>query len=242
MKQTVCFFTVTCVRDYEHLLGGIEHHAEMGLHLVLDTTPVEKAVKFTKLPDSVIWIHEPVFGEGWANFRLRSAVERAMRKARALPVDVLVYLDSDEFFTKDSADLLFQWGVTAMVETLTLHWRKDGNPWAYEESEWHRRVWPRLADVKIAENMAWQAHPKYNGNPEHHPVPVPPSGLQVLRVYGNFHHHFHYSVGLKAGDEESAVATIAGWPDRGVIAPQVPWPERLALWRDTGVLPSESFR
>jgi len=242
MKPTVCFFTVTCAPDYEYLLGAIEHHAEIGLHLVLDTTPTEQALKFTKLPDSVIWIHEPVFGSGWANFRLRSATERAMRKAKALPVDVLVYLDSDEFFTKDSEDLLFPWGVNAMVETLSLHWRKDEKPWIYGESEWHRRVWPRSADVQIAENTAWREHPKYNGNLEHHPVPMPSLSLQLIRVYGHFHHHLHYAIGLKADDEESALSTISGWPDHGMPAAPVPWPKKLALWRDSGVLPSESFR
>lgn len=242
MKPTVCFFTVTCAMDYEYLLGAIEHHAEMGLHLVLDTTPAEKAVKFTKLPDSVIWIHEPVFGGGWANFRLRSAVERAMRKARAMLADVLVYLDSDEFFTKDSVDFLFPWAMNAMVETFSLHWKRDGRPWAYGESEWHRRVWPRSADVQIAENTAWRAHPKYNGNPEHHPVPVPPPDLQMIRVYGHFHHHLHYAIGSKVNDAETALDTVPGWPDQGTPAPQVPWPTRLALWRDTGALPSESFR
>lgn len=243
MNPKVAFVTVCGGgEDYEFLLGAIEHHAEMGSHLIIDTTPSERAIKFKNLPDSVIWLHEPNFGAGWKEFRMRSAVERAMRQAKALCADVHVSLDSDEFFTKESSDLLFPWATEAMVEVQCVHWRKDGKPYTFGHSEWHRRLWPARSNVQIAENLAWQAHHSYNGNPEHHPVAWPPSGLQLIRVYGHFHHHLHYALGVKAQKEETAATTIEGWPDKGMEIPSTPWPEKLRLWKESGTLPSESFR
>lgn len=242
MTPKVCFFTVVCARDYDFLLGSIEHHAEMGSQLVLDTSPRDQAIRFRKLPDNVIWLHEPDFGSGWKEFKLRSALERAMRQARAFMADVMVYKDADEFFTRDSEELLFPWAERAMVETCTIHWKTDGKPYMFGPSEWHRRLWPASADVDIAMNTAWQSHPSYNGNPEHHPVPVPPGHLQMIRVYGNFHHHLHYAIGQKAAEDGTAISTIDGWPDFGTEIPPVEWPERLRAWKDFGIPPSEAFR
>jgi hypothetical protein len=243
MKPRIAFFTVCGGGvDYDFLLGAVEHHAEMGIHLVLDTTPPDRAVVFRKLPESVLWIHDPSFGQGWKSFRLRSAVEACMMKARLLDADVLVYLDSDEFYVKESAQDLFPRALDSFVEVGYVHWRKDGKPYVFGESEWHPRLWPRGSDVRIAPNIAWQAHPKYNGNPEHHPVPVPPVGLPVVRIEGHFRHHLHYAIGSKADDEETARNTISGWPDKGVLVPEVPWPEKLRLWLEKGIRPSEAFR
>jgi hypothetical protein len=238
----VAFFTVTCHSDYDFLLGAIEHHAGMGTHLVLDTSPPDKAVTFSKLPDSVVWVHEPFYGYGWKEFRYRTVLERALRKARLLDADILVSLDSDEFYIEESAQLLFPRAADAVIEVGNVHWKKDGKPYTFGHSEWHCRIWPRRADVQIAVNTAWQAHPLYNGNPEHHPVPIAPRDLQVIRVYGNFRHHLHYALGQKADDEETAINTIDGWPDKGTEVAPVPWPKKLKLWKDSGELPSESFR
>src|SRR5204863_9320657 len=98
-RMNVCFFTVCWYKDYEYLLGGVEHHATMGKHLILDTSPPEYAVKFRNLPSSVLWMHEPFYGAGWKNFRLRTALEHAMENARLLESEILVYLDADEFYT-----------------------------------------------------------------------------------------------------------------------------------------------
>ena len=238
---TAAFFTVTCRDDYDYLLGAIEHHAAMGPHLVLDTTPPDRALRFRRLPDSVLWLYEPDFGSGWKEFRLRSAVARALAKARAFHTDILVYLDSDEFYTKDAPERLFPWAERALVETQYVHWRKDGKPWTFGPSEWHPRLWPRAAAVHISENIAWRSHPAYNGNPEHHPVPVQPAGLPLIRVYGEFRHHLHYALGRKADDVDCAVSTIDGWPDLGKLAADVPWPDRLRFWKETGILPHEAF-
>lgn len=238
--MNVCFFTVVYHKDYDFLLGAIEHHAQMGKHLVLDTSPPEHAIKFNKLPPSVLWMHEPFYGYGWKTFRLRTAVKHAMENARLLESDVLVYLDADEFYTKDSLEGLFPWAQKALVEVQYIHWKRDGNAYTFGPSEWHCRLWPTKSLVEIAENKAWQMHPKYNGNPEHHPVPVPASGLPVLRVYGGFRQHLHYALGDKAFDEETAQNTIDGWPN-GTLTFTPELPEKLKLWKETGKRPLEAF-
>lgn len=237
----VCFFTVTHSEDYDFLLGSIERHAEMGRHLVLDTSPPDKAIKFNRLPESVHWVHEPIFGSGWKEFKLRSAVERAMNLARELDSEVLVYLDSDDFYTIDAPDRLFPVAQDVMVSVNYTHWRKDGLPYIFGDSEWHPRLWPRSAEVVIAENGAWREHPAYNGNPEHHPVVLPPKDLPVLRVQGNFRQHLHYALSTKAEELETACSTIVGWPN-GSRVPTVPWPAKLTLWKNKGIRPSEFFR
>jgi len=243
MRSSVLFFTVCGGGDdYDFLLGAIERHAEMGRHLVLDTTPEDRAVKFQRLPDTVVWMHEPLYGAGWKDIRLRTAVERAMRLGRLMSPDILVYLDSDEFYINEAPRDLFPYAMDAMVEVNYTHWRKDGHAYIFGPSEWHRRLWPAGSDVTIAQNTAWVQHPQYNGNPEHHPVPSPPANLPIIRVQGNFRHHLHYALGSKADDDETARTTIAGWPDGGARVPAVPWPAKLALWRDQGIRPSEFFR
>jgi len=242
MNPSVAFFTVVHSQDYDFLLGSIEHHAEMGLHLVLDTSPLEKAEKFKRLPDSVKWVHEPIYGNGWRKFRMRTAVERAMNLARDLGTRVLVSLDADEFYSRDSVERLFPHAESDVVSVHCTHWKSDGYPYMFGESEWHARLWPSWLDVKIALNVDWKKHPSYNGNPEHHPVPVPPAGYPELRVPGLFHHHLHYALGQKALETDPANDTIAGWPDRGTPVPLVPWPIKMQLWKTRGVLPSEYYR
>jgi hypothetical protein len=241
MYPSACFFTVCGGGDdYEFLLGAIEHHAEMGRHLVLDTTPPERAVRFSRLPKSVVWIHEPRYGHGWKDFRLKTAVGRAMNLAQELKTDVLIYLDSDEFYTPDSPAALFPLAVDTMLEVNYVHWKRDGYPYVFGETEWHPKIWPSSSGVEIVNNTFWPQHPHYNGNPEHHATVKAPPGMARIRVPGNFRHHLHYAVGQKC--DETAKTTIAGWPDGGVRVPPILWPEKLALWRDTGIRPSESFR
>lgn len=235
------FFSVVYHKDYDYLLGSIEQHAEMGPHLVIDTSPSSEAKRFPKLPKSVIWVNEPFYGEGWKEFRLRSAVESAMNKARFLDADVLVYLDADEFFTLEAVQNLFPYAEKALVEIQCAHWMPDGKPYTFGASEWHPRLWPRSATVEIAVNIAWQKHTAYNGNPEHHPVPWPMPPLQRDRVYGAFWHHVHYGIGPKVADLETARTTIDGWPDNKTEVPATPLPERLRQWKENGIKPSEAF-
>jgi hypothetical protein len=242
MSRKVAFFTVCGGgEDYEFLLGAIEHHAEMGRHFVLDTTPADRARTFKRLPDSVEWLHEPVYGAGWKEFKSRTAVERAMNLAKTMDADVLVYLDSDDFYTWNSQNDLFPHAQDAMVEVNYTHWLKDGMPYMFGESEWHAKLWPTKGNVEIALNVGWQAHLEYNGNPELHQVPIG-HGMPFLRVPGNFRHHMHYAIGAKIDELEIAKTTIAGWPDQGKRVPMVPWPAKLRLWKDKGILPSESFQ
>lgn len=235
--MNVCFFTVTCAADYDHLLGSIWRHAKMGRHLVLDTSPA--LPQLHDLPPSVRWVHEPFYGEGWKTFRLRTAVERAMTLARQMGPEILVYLDSDEFYTPESAELLFPLAREAMLEVPCIHWQRDGRPRLFGPSEWHPRIWPSWAGVRIVENEAWKAHPSYNGNPEHHAIVSGPPELPVLRVPGLFRNHVHHLVGDK--DDEVARQTVDGWPDRGVPVPRVELPYPIELWFKKGIRPSGAF-
>lgn len=238
---TVCFFTVCGGgEEYEFLLGSIRHHAEMGLHLVLDTAPAERAKKFVNLPKTVRWVHEPKFGYGWKSFKLRSAVERAMNLAREMRTKVLVYLDCDEFFSGECATWAFRLAVDRAVDFKTYAWKEDLLPYDCGDSEWHRRAWPASAGVNIIKNGSWIESPHYNGNPEHHPIPSIPPSLSHIRANGDLHHHLHYAIGKKSKNLETAVTTIPGWKDATHIYP-TPWPELLAAWRDQGTLPSASF-
>lgn len=242
MKPSVAFFTTTHYKDYDFLLGSIEHHAEMGFHLVLDTTPNNMVERFKRLPDTVRWVHEPFYGSGWQHFRMRTAVERAMTLAREFDTDVLASLDSDEFYTKDSVERLFPYAAKDVVSVHCTHWKSDGLPYMFGESEWHLRLWPAQCDVKIALNVDWTKHASYNGNPEHHPVPVPPPSYQEIRVPGAFHHHLHYAMSQKALEQEPANQTISGWPDKGTRIPMVAWPVKMRTWRTQGIRPSEYYR
>ena len=70
LKPSVCFFTVCGGgEDYEFLLGQLWHHAMMGEHVVLDTTPAPEAKTFRNIPPTVRWVHEPIYGRGWQNFK-----------------------------------------------------------------------------------------------------------------------------------------------------------------------------
>lgn len=236
MTPSLCFFTVCGGgEDYDFLLGQIEHHALMGRHVILDTTPTDQAMLFD-VPDTVRWIHEPLYGQGWKEFRLRSAVERAMGLARESGAEVLAYLDCDEFFSAECLGWVFPLAQDRMVELKTVTWLPDG-PRDFGESEWHRRLWPASMDVEILRNDAWIAHPDYNGNPEHHPIASPRSG-KIVRVHGPLHHHLHYAMGEKAVQLETARTTIEGWASGGVRIPKVPWPDRLQAWKEGGPRPS----
>ena len=139
MNKKVAFFTVCGGgEDYEYLLGSIEHHATMGHHLVLDTTPTHRARTFKHLPSSVGWIHAPDYGSGWDKFRFVGALREAVRYAiEAFDPAVLVQLDSDDFFSVE-AEPLFIVGCSVVVETQYVHWMKNGEPYLFGESEWHR--------------------------------------------------------------------------------------------------------
>jgi hypothetical protein len=235
--MNLAFFVVTHSKDYEYLLGSIEHHAAMGSIIVLDSSAAGEARRFVNLPSNVEWVHEPLYGSGWKEFRYRDALNRAIQLALEFAPDVLCYLDADEFY---SGTWPFLMGRNRMIELKIVEWLRDGKPRLFGESEWHARIWPADSDVKFVVNQKWLTHPDFNGNDQHHATPLEPSGLEKTRVHGLFHHHVHHALGPKALDEEVARQTVDGW-GKGVPQPPVPWPERLALWRDKGILPSTAF-
>lgn len=238
-----CFFTVCGGgEDYEFLLGAIEHHAKMGQHLVLDTTPFNRGARsFRNLPDSVLWIHEPVFGSGWKEFRFVGAIQRAITLAEmTFKPDVIVQLDSDDFFTADSPSV-FDLGLERVVELQYVHWRSDGNPYLFGESEWHRRIWPAKRGITVERDHLSPTLRGYNGNPCIHPRLSIPDGIRTVRVDGLYRHHLHFAIGKKIQEEEIAKTSITGWPHGGVIVEPRPWPEKLALWKTEGLPPSVWF-
>lgn len=237
--MTACFVTVCGGQeDYEFLLGSIEHHARIGSHVVLDTTPEEQHRSFHNLPPHVVWIHEPIYGQGWKEFRFRDALMRAVNLARNY-ADVIAILDCDEFYSPQ-VRWIFESAETNPLYVETIHWRRDGRPYMYGESEWHLRLWPAKAEVSFPPNPVWVTHPEYNGNDHHHAVPRFPQGVELLKAPGLYHHHVHYAIGKKSLDETEAGKTIPHW-GCGVPTFPVAWPEKLARWRDQGILPSVDF-
>lgn len=242
MTPSVVFFTVTRSIDYDLLLGSIEHHALLGRHVVLDTTmPMDGPRSFKNLPSTVTWIHEPVYGSGWKEFRYVAAAQRALAVALAFKPDVLGWLDSDEFLAELVLEDVVPQALHAVVDLMVFHWKRDGHAYMYGESEWHARLWPAWAGVTIGKNLAWPQHTDYNGNPEHHAVPYVPPNVPRLRIPGPYRHHVHYAIGPKMEDEETAATTISGWASGGHRIPDVEWPAKLALWRSRGIRPSEAF-
>ena len=169
-------------------------------------------------------------------------MERAEAMARESGAEVIAHLDSDEFYSDDSADWLFSFARRGMVEVKTVTWTRDGKARDLGESEWHRRLWPSSMPVEIARNEAWVGHPRYNGNPEHHPIARPRDpAAAILRAHGEFHHHLHYALGDKAMDTETAETTIPGWASGGVEVGPKAWPDPLRRWSLEGARPSAAF-
>lgn len=227
--------------EYDFVLGAMRHHAKMGPHIVLDTTPPERRRVFSGLPDSVTWVYDPNYGSGWKDFNSRAAVRTVCDLARKSGAEVVVYTDCDEFWGPDCRRI-FEAARTQMVSVETFHWRKDGNLYGFGPTEIHKRLWPASMDISIPVNEWWvNKSPHYNGNPNRHVLVEPPKGQEVLYVPGLFHHHMHYALGRKSEDENTAKTTIVGWPDGGRKMAQVEWPTLLARWRDEGIRPSEAF-
>lgn len=242
MNKRPCFVTVCGGgEDYDFLLGAIQHHADLGDHLVLDTTPPERVQYFKDLPRSVRWIHEPIYGSGWDTFRFVSALSRAIDLAEYIfAPDVIVQLDSDDFFSEDSW-VLFPLASKEVIELQYVHWLKDGNPYVFGESEWHRRMWPAHRGIHVVQDPGWSMSRNFDGNPDTHPMLRVPDGVDVTRVGGLYRHHLHFALGKKADDHRVAVSSITGWPHAKRKAHKTPWPFPLASWRDTGTPPSRRY-
>ena len=251
MTSKVTFFTVCGGgEEYDFLLGSIEHHARIGNHLVLDVSVKQAPINQGKLPPSVHWAYGggAEWGSGsWRTFRMVSALDYARRLAISCFPDTefLVHLDCDEYYDVDALVQLLDRRHGAIVPQTfvfdTIHWR-NGRALRFGPSEWHMRAWDVRADVRVIRNLAWEVSPKYNGNPEHHPLLSPKAALfQETRIDRPVHYHLHYAVGAKKHFTETAEATIDGWPNGATVDAPCPWPEPIRLWAESGVGPSVHF-
>lgn len=242
MNKKLAFFTVCGGgEDYEFLLGSIDHHSRMGNHLVLDTTPKHLARKFSNLPRSVKWIHDPNYGSGWDKFRFVDALQDAQKRAiEVFNPSALAQLDSDDFYVEE-AEPLFVLGSSVVVETQYVHWMKNQEPYLFGESEWHRRIWPAGRGVTIERDPGWAQSRVFDGNPDTHPRVVVPEQVPVMRFDGLFRHHVHFALGTKADDHRIAETSISGWPHGKRIVDRRPWPDKLTLWKERGMLPSSFY-
>ena len=252
MSSKICFFTVCGGgEEYDFLLGSIAHHAPLGNHLVLDVSLEQASIDQGKLPPSVHWAYGggANWGSGnWKTFKLASALEYARRLAITYfpGTEFLVHLDCDEYYDIDVLRTLlvrdpFAAEIPRTFVFETIHWR-DGQALRFGPSEWHMRAWDVRAEVEVIKNLAWEVSPKYNGNPEHHPILSAKSKLfQEVRVTLPTHYHLHYAVGSKKNFTETAEATIDGWPVGIPLKNPCPWPDPIRRWAESGVGPSVPF-
>lgn len=256
MGDKITFFTVCGGgEEYEFLLGGIEHHARVGRHLVLDVSPEPRGI--AHLPASVFWSRSADdFGSGdWRTFRMVSALEEARRLALACfpDTDFLVHLDCDEYYDVEILSALLRHYEAPPIETPriftfeTIHWvDRPGlppQPLRFGPSEIHMRAWDVRVPIRAIRNTAWPVSPKYNGNPEHHPILSAPPGsiFDAVKFPRMAHYHLHYALGQKRFRTETAEATIDGWPNGTPIDLVCPWPDPLRAWGGAGILPSSRF-
>lgn len=225
--------------EYDFLLGCLDRHLSYGRLLVLDTMVAPFARRF-RLPSSVRWLHRPIYGSGWAEFRFADALNDALDLAAEESPDVVVHADADEYFDHRVVYAI-EAALGAVVEVKTLHHLGPTEAVDFE-TEWHRRLWPWRAGVRFADNPDWIASEHYNGNPQYHPRMLVPEGVPTVRELRTPHHHVHYCLGEKAAEQASAAATIPGWPDKGAkVALEGCWPAPLQLWKEKGARPSAAL-
>jgi hypothetical protein len=218
--------------DYQFLLGCLEKHLVHGRLIVLDTCPEESKMRFD-LPKEVSWYHCPLFGRGAMKFRFATALNVAIGLAEEDSPDILVQVDSDEYFEPDLAIALERAAAGTVIDVKTLHHKAQGEGLDFAD-EWHRRIWPACRGVRFRPN------PRHE-NPEFHPIVDVPMGIPIERETATYQHHLHYAVGEKAGDLHTAQTTIPGWPDAARKVQVPPWPPLIARWQAGGLKPSSSF-
>lgn len=251
MNHRVTFFTVCGGgEEYDFLLGGIEHHARIGNHLVFDVSP--KPQRFFGLPPSVRWEAtldpEHYHSGDWRHFRLASALEhaRALALSTFPETHFLVHLDCDEYYDAEIMIPLLVRNERAPIELPrlftfpTIHWL-DGRALRFGPSEMHMRAWDVRADAQVRLNKFWRESPRYNGNPEHHPYFAAGGSHQPVAVSMPVHYHLHYALGRKQQRTETAETTIVGWPNGTPVENPCPWPDPLQRWVEKGELPSKPF-
>jgi len=228
---SICFATVCGTPvDYEFLLGAIREHSTMGCHVVLDVTPALHRKQFKRIPSSVMWVAEDGYLSNTRMFKFHSALLRVNEIARATGAEVIVNLDSDEFFAPQATEKLFPLARNSAVEHLIVTWGCDNQPHARWDA-WLRRIWPSKMNVRIPRNEAWTQHPEYDGNPELHPIPMWPPNARVTKTQELVHHHLHWTIHHK-GHHPFSEWPVAGWCD---------WPPLLKRWKEKDIPPSLEF-
>lgn len=228
---TVCFATVCgTLVDYEFLLGAIREHATMGKHVVLDVTPAAKRKQFKNLPPSVVWVNDDSYQSDTKMFKFHSALLKVNEIARTMGTEIIVNMDSDEFFEPAATSKLFPLAFESALEHLIVTWGCDNQPHVRWDA-WLRRIWPTKMIVDIPRNVGWTKHPEYNGNPEMHPIPMWPPGARMTRTKELAHHHIHWTIHHK-GHHPFSEWPVAGWCE---------WPPLLKLWKEKDIAPSLAF-
>lgn len=223
------------LEEYRFLCSTLGHHAGLGSVIVLDTTLPEWAKVPKRLPVGVTWKYEPVFGAGWKFFQERQARERAIRIAQHFNPEVLVSVDVDEFFAKETFSKLEAVAKNEAIAIDRREWYQDGKPYKYgDPGDWHVRLFPGSAPVTMSQNLGWQKHPNYNGNPDMHPFPSFTTLIKTVRIQGPHHHHLTKAVGRK--NEFKGVPVVPWWgSDEESL--HIEWPVPLRRWREENADP-----
>ncbi len=218
-------------RQYNFLLGSMAHHAQMGRHVVLDNSPESFHKTFTKLPSSVTWIYEPIYGHGNKYLRQMDALNRAHNVAKTMTPEAIVYTDCDEFWTLGLVDLLKREVKNSLLTIPTIHVDINGEHYFFPH-EYHRRAWDGSMDVTFPYNKADPKefdNPTFEGNPQRHAIACPALGMTMKQVDDYVHHHMKCFIN---GGGSWHLGTKIGKPE---------WPEELKLWKEKGILPIAKY-
>ena len=219
-------------RQYNHLLGSIEYHAEMGRHIVLDNSPRELHRTFTKLPKSVTWIYEPIYGHGHDKLRQTDLLNRIAWTAYQMQPDAVVYTDCDEFWGQGLLDLVARDAKDSLINLPTLHVDINGDHY-YFPHEYHRRIWDGKREVIFPYNKAKIEEFQngvFEGNPQRHSIACPTEGMNHKTVHDMIHHHMKCFI--RGG---------GSWDLGKKIDKNPPWPEPLSLWKYQSIEPLLKF-
>ncbi|MGH8896998.1 MAG: hypothetical protein ACRDZ4_08265 [Egibacteraceae bacterium] len=239
--MSIAFFTVCGgVEEYEFLLASIEHHAALSqAHVVLDTTPSPESRRFQRLPKTVRWVHEPLYGSG-TSFRYVAALNRAIALAEEDGADALFYLDADEYFAPDIVAEVAPLACERLVEFPILHHIDERSAW-FVPLDCHFRAWPARRGVRAMLNLGWQQHPLYDGNPEWHALVQAPPDVPLHRLIPAYHHHLHFVLGKKTAWDSYRHLMLGERVHDRVVPISSPWPPPVYQWYRSGVLPSSHF-
>ena len=229
----IVFFTISGAnskelvdRQYNHLLGSIEHHAQLGRHIVLDNSPRAFRRIFTKLPKSVTWIYEPIYGHGDENFRQTDALNRIAFAAYQMKPDAVIYTDCDEFWTPNLVDVVEREAKDSLVHLPTIHVDVNGDHYFFPH-EYHRRIWEGKREVIFPYNKAKPSdldNDTFQGNPQRHSIACASEGMKTKTVHDICHHHMKcFMIGG------------GSWHLGKKLEKNPEWPAPLKEWKYSGI-------